>query len=139
MSFQDLEGTSARPLAPRSGSPDIARSIFQLNTAVSGFWRLVDSIGTAKDTVEHRQKLVNARQSISKLVKDVSAKLKSLNNSTDPSLPLSKKLEGSKLARDFQAVLLDFQKAQTLATEREAAYVPSPSKSRPTRSRFPYF
>jgi syntaxin 7 len=31
---------------------------------------------------------------------------------------------GAKLAKDFQAVLKEFQKAQQLAVEREAAYAP---------------
>uniref|UniRef100_A0A1D1Z2G4 Syntaxin-22 n=1 Tax=Anthurium amnicola TaxID=1678845 RepID=A0A1D1Z2G4_9ARAE len=128
MSFQDAEGTSTAFPGPRTGNPEIARGIFQLNTAIAGFRRLVDAIGTARDTVEHRQKLVNARQSISKLVKEISVKLKAVRD-PDPNIPLSKRVEDSKLTRDFQAILVDFQKAQKLSVEREAVYVPAPSPS----------
>jgi syntaxin 7 len=36
----------------------------------------------------------------------------------------SKKVADAKLAKDFQAVLRDFQKAQRLSAERETAYAP---------------
>lgn len=36
----------------------------------------------------------------------------------------SKKIADAKLAKDFQAVLKEFQKAQRLAAERETAYSP---------------
>lgn len=36
----------------------------------------------------------------------------------------SKKVADAKLAKDFQAVLKEFQKAQRLAAERETAYTP---------------
>lgn len=39
-------------------------------------------------------------------------------------LQATKKIADAKLAKDFQAVLKEFQKAQRLATEREAAYAP---------------
>jgi hypothetical protein len=39
-------------------------------------------------------------------------------------LQATKKIADAKLAKDFQAVLKEFQKAQRLAAEREAAYAP---------------
>lgn len=39
-------------------------------------------------------------------------------------LQASKKITDAKLAKDFQAVLKEFQKAQRLAAERETAYTP---------------
>ena len=39
-------------------------------------------------------------------------------------LQATKKIADAKLAKDFQAVLKEFQKAQRLAVEREAAYAP---------------
>ncbi|KAK5777416.1 hypothetical protein PVK06_045383 [Gossypium arboreum] len=98
MSFQDLE--AGRPLASRqnlnNGKQDatqaVASGIFQINTAVSTFQRLVNTLGTPKDTPELREKL--------------------------------KKVTDAKLAKDFQAVLKEFQKAQRLAAERETAYTP---------------
>lgn len=39
-------------------------------------------------------------------------------------LQASKRIADAKLAKDFQAVLKEFQKAQRLAVERETAYTP---------------
>ena len=61
MSFQDLE--AGRPLRQRQQqllrdpSQALASGIFQINTAVSSFSRLVNSLGTPKDTLELRDKL----------------------------------------------------------------------------------
>ncbi|KAL6994545.1 hypothetical protein U1Q18_052570 [Sarracenia purpurea var. burkii] len=133
MSFQDLQNgakpssssSAARP-SPQTPSQSVAAGIFQINTAVSGFRRLVDAIGTAKDTPDHRHKLHNTRQRILQLVKETSAKLKSVSESdrgtnVDP----SKRIEDAKLARDFQTTLQEFQKVQQLASERESTYSPS--------------
>ncbi|KDP41884.1 hypothetical protein JCGZ_26902 [Jatropha curcas] len=141
MSFRDLQNgkkpasSSASPMS-RSPSQAVAAGIFQINTAVSGFRRLVDAIGTAKDTPEHRQKLHNTRQRILQLVKDTSAKLKSVSESDHGSnVNPSKKIEDAKLARDFQTTLQEFQKVQQLASERESTYSPSlPASSVPASS-----
>ncbi|XP_020979478.1 zinc finger BED domain-containing protein DAYSLEEPER-like [Arachis ipaensis] len=62
-----------------SSMSNITKSTGKINTFVATFRRLVDSLGTIKDTPDHRQKLHNTRQRISRLVKDISAKLKSLS------------------------------------------------------------
>ncbi|XVF13817.1 hypothetical protein REPUB_Repub09cG0000800 [Reevesia pubescens] len=132
MSFQDFP-TAARPssslssMASKSPSQALAAGIFQINTAVAAFRRLVDGIGTAKDTPDHRQKLHNTRQRILQLVKETSTKLKALSESDhDPTVNPSKKIEDAKLARDFQNTLQEFQKVQQLASERESTYSPAP-------------
>ena len=116
MSFQDFQSggigkPSSSSAGPRSQSQSpsqaVAAGIFQINTAVAAFRRLVDSIGTAKDTPVHRQKLSvlslslspslsfpfislillfksrrhTTRQRILQLVKDTSAKLKTVSDS----------------------------------------------------------
>jgi len=131
MSFQDLE--SGRPLSVRreaiNGKQDssqaVAAGVFQINTAVSTFQRLVNTLGTPKDTPELRERLHKTRQHIGQLVKDTSAKLKAASE-TDQHTEVSanKKIADAKLAKDFQAVLKEFQKAQRLAAERETAYTP---------------
>lgn len=64
MSFQDPEagrliGSSRRD--PINGKHDptqaVASGVFQINTAVSTFQRLVNTLGTPKDTPELREKL----------------------------------------------------------------------------------
>ncbi|KAJ8448414.1 hypothetical protein Cgig2_022042 [Carnegiea gigantea] len=144
MSFQDLEAGGRRPFASRQdlinakqdSTQAVASGIFQINTAVSTFQRLVNTLGTPKDTPELREKLHKTRLHIGQLVKDTSAKLKQASetdHNADVSVSLfqclgsrnaSKKIADAKLAKDFQAVLKEFQKAQRLAAERETAYVP---------------
>ncbi|KAL5979810.1 hypothetical protein ACLOJK_038921 [Asimina triloba] len=139
MSFQDLEQKSraSSHRRPRpSGNASVAAGIFQLNTAVSGFRRLVDSIGTVKDTPELRHKLHDTRLRIGELVKETSAQLRALSD-TDRNSDVnpSKKIEDAKLARDFQAILQEYQKVQQLSAERESTYAPSvPPSSLPISS-----
>lgn len=130
MSFQDIRNGGRPPSAARPASQNpsqaVAAGIFQINTAIGAFLRLVDAIGTSKDTPDHRQKLHNTRQRILQLVKDTSAKLKALSESDHAAnVSQSKKIEDAKLARDFQTTLQEFQKVQQLASERESTYMPS--------------
>ncbi|XP_074567266.1 syntaxin-22-like [Curcuma longa] len=131
MSFQDLD--AGRPLAGRrdltNGRQDqtqaVAAGLFQITTAVRNFERLVNTIGTPKDTPQLRDKLNNTRLQISQLVKDTSAKLKQASE-TDHHVEVSasKKVADAKLAKDFQNILKEFQKFQRLAAERETAFAP---------------
>ena len=66
MSFQDLEagrqfnsrrGAYANGVRKQDPTQAIASGIFQINTAVSSFQRLVNTLGTPKDTPELREKL----------------------------------------------------------------------------------
>ncbi|KAH9617012.1 hypothetical protein KSS87_001858 [Heliosperma pusillum] len=65
MSFQDLEAGGRKPLATRNNlinakqepTQAVASGIFQINTAVSTFQRLVNTLGTPKDTPQLREKL----------------------------------------------------------------------------------
>ncbi|KAL2999992.1 hypothetical protein AAZX31_09G189100 [Glycine max] len=131
MSFQDIE--AGRSFAARrnliNGKQDptqaVASGIFQINTAVSTFQRLVNTLGTPKDTPELRDKLHKTRLHIGQLVKDTSAKLKQASEiDHNVEVNTSKKIADAKLAKDFQAVLKEFQKAQRLSAERETAYTP---------------
>ncbi|XP_024021702.1 syntaxin-22 [Morus notabilis] len=134
MSFRDLEagrglgGSSRRELSNGSRQDPtqaVASGIFQINTAVSTFQRLVNTLGTPKDTPELREKLHKTRLHIGQLVKDTSEKLKQASDRDHHGeVNASKKIADAKLAKDFQAVLREFQKAQRLAAERETAYTP---------------
>nr|GEX20074.1 syntaxin-22-like [Tanacetum cinerariifolium] len=138
MSFQDMEA-GGRPLNSRRGTNNktgmgktqdptqaIASGIFQINTSVATFQRLVNSLGTPKDTPDLRDKLHKTRLHIGQLVKDTSDKLKQLSEIDHRTeVSASKKITDAKLAKDFQAVLNEFQKAQRLSVERETAYSPA--------------
>ncbi|CAI5514795.1 unnamed protein product [Closterium sp. Naga37s-1] len=112
-------------------SQAVASGVFQMNTAVGTFKRLVNTLGTAKDTVELREKLHKSRQYISHLAKDTAQKLKDAS-ARDHSAGVSatQKISDAKLAKDFQAVLREFERAQHLAAEREAAFAPFESPRR---------
>lgn len=142
MSFQDLE--AGRSVGFRRGgiangkqdpTQAVASGIFQINTAVSTFQRLVNTLGTPKDTPELREKLHKTRLHIGQLVKDTSAKLKQASETDHHAeVSASKKITDAKLAKDFQAVLKEFQKAQRLAAERETAYSPFVKQTIPPSS-----
>ncbi|MCO5568880.1 hypothetical protein L7F22_022582 [Adiantum nelumboides] len=59
MSFQDIEQGPTQPLLDNKQEPSkaVAAGIFQINTSVSSFKRLVNTLGTPKDTPELREKL----------------------------------------------------------------------------------
>uniref|UniRef100_A0A2P2LFV3 Syntaxin-22-like n=1 Tax=Rhizophora mucronata TaxID=61149 RepID=A0A2P2LFV3_RHIMU len=142
MSFQDLEAgwplaasrrgmTNGRKDAKgmingrQDATQAVASGIFQINTAVSTFQRLVNTLGTPKDTPDFREKLHKTRLHIGQLVKDTSARLKQASETDHHAgVGQSKKIADAKLAKDFQAVLKEFQKAQRLSAEREMAYTP---------------
>ncbi|XP_068326437.1 syntaxin-22-like [Pyrus communis] len=133
MSFRDLEAGRGTNYTRRgdliNGKRDptqaVASGIFQINTAVSTFQRLVNTLGTPKDTPDLREKLHKTRLHIGQLVKDTSEKLKQVSERDHHTeVNASKKITDAKLAKDFQAVLREFQKAQRLAAERETTYAP---------------
>ncbi|KAM0950324.1 putative syntaxin domain-containing protein [Dioscorea sansibarensis] len=127
MSFEDFGSSTSRNSAG-GAKADVAAGIFQTATAVAGFRRLVDSIGSAKDSPEHRWTLQEARKRIAHLVKETSLKLKVFFDA-NVDARLTKRTDEEKLARDFQKVLLDYQKAQKLAIQKEAAYALATSLS----------
>lgn len=65
MSFQDLEAGRGRSRKTNGGggggrqdsTQAVASGIFQINTGVSTFQRLVNTLGTPRDTPELRDKL----------------------------------------------------------------------------------
>ncbi|KAK6787842.1 hypothetical protein RDI58_016367 [Solanum bulbocastanum] len=143
MSFEDLESGSSLYVQGGSGSwerltkqvitnpsaSDNRQStvvgVFQINTALTNFQRLVNTLGTPKDTLQLRHKLHSTRQQIGELIKETSAKLKkAIESNRHSQSSVTKKIADAKLAKDFQSVLKKFQKAQQLAAQREAAYTP---------------
>jgi syntaxin 7 len=138
MSFEDIEvgGRGSGNSVSRtellvqqqgsSSSDGVVAGVFRINTSVSSFRRLVNMLGTPKDTPSLREKLHAVEQNISLLVEETVARLKE-ENETDhlSSASTGKKLRDAKLAKDFQAVLLEFQGAQKLAQSREKAFTPN--------------
>ncbi|CAA6668110.1 unnamed protein product [Spirodela intermedia] len=130
MSFQDLEGTSTQPPGLRKTGTliEMASSIFRLNTSVARFRRLVDAVGTAKDSLEHRRTLFDARQSIGRMVKEISGKLKALTVA-DSTVPSAREWR-DRSSRGLPGGAGRLPEAQKLLAEREFAYVPPPPSPR---------
>ncbi|XP_019088928.1 PREDICTED: syntaxin-23-like isoform X2 [Camelina sativa] len=135
MSFKDLEAGRKTSLASLmsfkggvgGGRQDttqaVAAGVFKINTCVSTFHRLVNTLGTPKDTPELRDKLRKTILHIGQLVKDTSTKLKEVSE-TDQQRGVDQRKKIVEVAKDFQAVLNEFQKAQRLAAEKETVYAP---------------
>jgi syntaxin 7 len=78
MSFLDVEAGGLTPgRRQQDPSQALAAGVFQINTAVSSFKKLSNSLGTPKDTPALREKLHKTRQHIGQLAKETGAKLKS--------------------------------------------------------------
>ncbi|KAG2660901.1 hypothetical protein PVAP13_1KG466600 [Panicum virgatum] len=128
MSFADLEAGALRAPVGRKarGGPNDARGlVFQITTAVASYRRLLNSLGTPKDTPTLRDQLHKTSQNILQLAKDAKDKLqkaaeadKSIDTSAD------KRVADMKLAKDFGATMEEFRKLQNLAIQREMAYKP---------------
>ncbi|EFH67237.1 predicted protein, partial [Arabidopsis lyrata subsp. lyrata] len=70
------------------------------------------------------------RLHIGQLVKDTSAKLREASETDHgKDVAQSKKIADAKLAKDFEAVLKEYQKAQHIAAERETSYTPFDPKA----------
>ena len=116
--------------------------IFQLQTNVSTFKRLVDQLGTARDTKDQRAKLHKLRESIGQMAKESSVLVKKLarlvtdlvheeqdqeyeyeaGEDEDDAESLAERHK--KLVKDLHATLKDFQRAQRACAERESTFLP---------------
>lgn len=116
-------------------SKSVAGLIFQMTTNVSSFKRLVDALGTNKDTRELRGKLNKQRENIGQMAKDASLAVKRLAQTVTQS---DEGADGrsqhvaqhQKLVKDFHAVLKEFQRAQRTCAERESTFLPQKEPSR---------
>jgi syntaxin 7 len=116
--------------------------IFQLQTNVSTFKRLVDQLGTARDTKDQRAKLHKLREQIGAMAKESSVLVKKLAKMVtdlvheeqdqeyneeyeageDDAESLAERHK--KLVKDLHATLKDFQRAQRACAERESTFLP---------------
>ena len=147
MSFADAYGgggsSGAAGAGGGSGTPgmnELAREskkvaglIFQMTTNVSSFKRLVDTLGTSKDTRELRGKLNKQRENIGAMAKDASLAVKRLAQTVtrggdgDDDARAQHVAQHQKLVKDFHAVLKEFQRAQRTCAERESTFLPQAS------------
>ena len=101
----------------------VASAIFQMTTNVTSFKRLVDALGTPKDTRDLRARLHRQRDALGQIAKDTTAAVKRLSELAAGAGPAAKATQ-TKLLKDFQAVLKEFQRAQRACAERESSFLP---------------
>ncbi|KAJ1675980.1 hypothetical protein EV182_000193 [Spiromyces aspiralis] len=130
MSFNDLEAGFGGPRVSTSAPEDqeyrkviqgLSQDIFLLNANRGQIGKLVDTLGTSKDTPELRQKLHDKREKTQALAKDIGHKLKELSKyqeDVDDTVKRKRRLEQEKLTRDFQKTLGEFQGVERLAAAK---------------------
>ncbi|KAG0326516.1 SNAP receptor [Podila humilis] len=140
MSFADLErgqgggrraggGAGPSPLGGANGNggnrayeasiQQLSQQVFRISSNVSTIQRFVELLGTNKDTEEVRAKLHDVTEQTRDLVKETSQRIKDLAKH-DAS---GKKLGHQKLSKDFQKVLVEFQKVQRVSAEKQREFV----------------
>lgn len=123
MSYQELAENGARELrtynrsAPDQATSDLISSVFKLQTAVSKLKADVQRLGTARDTVELRQKIADSNDRLKQSAKEIGERLKvaaAQNNNQ----------QTQKILSNFQAVLANFEAVMKTAHAKEAASLP---------------
>ncbi|KAG0596547.1 hypothetical protein M758_UG264500 [Ceratodon purpureus] len=125
MSFEDIEIGGSGGGGKQDRSDGVAAGVFRINTSVSTYKRLVNTLGTQRDNHALRERLHATEQKIGKLVEETMARLKEENEADHlVSSSTAKKIWDAKLAKDFQSVLQEFQTARKVAQSRQRKYAP---------------
>lgn len=136
MSFQDIEtGLAQRSQSPlRGGAPQsqeesafltlqssLSLQVFKLNSNVQGILKLVDQLGTTRDSQQLRKSLHDLTETTRAMAKRGSDELKKLA-ALQATLP-RQKTSLQKTSHDFQLSLIAFQRAQQVSAERQRTVV----------------
>ncbi|OCH90458.1 t-SNARE [Obba rivulosa] len=141
MSFQDIEtGLAQRPASPRTGVPQspeeaafinvqssLSLQVFKINSNVQGILKLVDQLGTSRDSATLRKSLHDLTEATRAMAKRGSEDLKKLAALQAP-LPRHK-TSLQKTSHDFQLSLVAFQRAQQVSAERQRTVVEGVKKA----------
>ncbi|KAJ7508365.1 t-SNARE [Mycena galericulata] len=130
MSFQDIEAGLASPtLLPQSREDaaflelqsSLSLQVFKINANVQGIRKLVEQLGTLKDSATLRKSLHDLTETTRAMVKRGSDDLKRLAV-LQMGLP-NKKTAMQKTSDDLESSLIEFQRAQKLSVERQRSVV----------------
>ncbi|TFK40278.1 t-SNARE [Crucibulum laeve] len=135
MSFQDIETGLAHPTrTPSSSAPQsredaafqslqssLSLQVFKMNANVQGILKLVDQLGTAKDSANLRKSLHDLTEATRGMAKRGSEDLKKLSM-LQANLP-HQKTALQKTSHDLQISLVAFQRAQQVSAERQRTVV----------------
>ncbi|KAJ7134239.1 t-SNARE [Mycena epipterygia] len=135
MSFQDIEAGLAHPvrtqptLNPQSREDasflelqsSLSLQVFKMNANVQGILKLVDQLGTAKDSATLRKSLHDLTDTTRAMAKRGSDDLKKLS-ALQVNLP-HQKTALQKTSHDLEMSLVAFQRAQQVSAERQRTVV----------------
>ncbi|KAG9315678.1 t-SNARE [Chiua virens] len=134
MSFQDIESGQSRPaqlndtvLQSRGDSTflslqsSLSLQVFKINSNVQGILKLVDQLGTTKDSPSLRKQLHDLTETTRAMAKRGSEDLKKL--SSMPAASPHHKTSLQKTSHDLQLSLVAFQRAQQHSAERQRTVV----------------
>ncbi|KAJ7163019.1 t-SNARE [Mycena filopes] len=135
MSFQDIEAGLAHPtrtqpsLNPQSREDasflelqsSLSLQVFKMNANVQGILKLVDQLGTAKDSATLRKSLHDLTETTRAMAKRGSDDLKKLSV-LQVNLP-HQKTALQKTSHDLEMSLVAFQRAQQVSAERQRTVV----------------
>lgn len=132
--YKDLARGNARELADLQtpGPPGVEKLVFQLASNVAQLKRLVEALGTPKDTVDHRRRLTDQNHKVQDLAKQIKEKL---TEQSGVAATPQQQTKTQKLMQDFAAILQDYKSTQKQAADKEAACLPRtpPPPPRPAR------
>ncbi|KAN0087672.1 t-SNARE [Tylopilus felleus] len=136
MSFQDIETGQSRPVQPSgiasqsredstfsSLQSSLSLQVFKINSNVQGILKLVDQLGTTRDSPSLRKQLHDLTETTRAMAKRGSEDLKKL--SSIPAANSHQKTSLQKTSHDLQLSLVAFQRAQQLSVERQRTVVES--------------
>mmetsp|Transcript_5242 Transcript_5242/g.11478 ORF Transcript_5242/g.11478 Transcript_5242/m.11478 type:complete len:273 (-) Transcript_5242:828-1646(-) len=129
MSFQDLtDGRGPQTsMGGQQATREVESQVFKLASSVAQLKKLVDALGTQKDTVDHRHKIADLNSSIQNLAKGIKTRLTTLHDDLSASLSPEQQQKAKKLLQDFANILQDYKATQKLAADREMASLPRPN------------
>jgi len=129
MSFQDIESGQRQPLSSSSQVPQsreeaaflnlqssLSLRVFKINANVQGIFKLVDQLGSPRDSSTLRKSLHDLTETTRAMTKSGSDDLKKLA-ALQATLP-SRKTLMQKTAHDFQLSFVAFQRAQQVSAEK---------------------
>jgi len=133
MSFQDIEAGISNPARSTNSAinsqdgpflslqSSLSLQVFKMNANVQGILKLVDQLGTGKDSAGLRKTLHDLTETTRAMAKRSSEDLKKLTG-LQSSLP-HQKTALQKTSHDLQLSLVAFQRAQQVSAERQRTVV----------------
>ncbi|KAF9424982.1 hypothetical protein BGZ94_007948 [Podila epigama] len=97
----------------------ISDQVFRISSNITSVQRLVEWLGTNKDSHDVRTKLQELTEQLRVQIKETSQNIKYLSKYEGS----GKKLETQKVSKDFQRLLVEFQKVQRVSAEKQREFV----------------